>query len=102
MISYQIVRVVPSLVAFLKLSAHHRDVASLSLFYSYYFGKSSSKLAELVSLPHSLGWSTRYPNRLHDLYATFSDCNKDFYVNSSFPRTATLWNSLSAECFPLI
>ena len=39
MISYQIVRVVPSLVASLEPSAHHRNVASLSLFYSYYFGK---------------------------------------------------------------
>ena len=39
MISYQIVRVVPSLVASLELLAHHRNVASLRLFYSYYFGK---------------------------------------------------------------
>ena len=39
MISYQIVRVVPSLVASLEPSAHHRNVASLSIFYRYYFGK---------------------------------------------------------------
>ena len=39
MISYQIVRVVPSLVAPLEPLAHHRNVASLSLFYSCYFGK---------------------------------------------------------------
>ena len=39
MISYQIVRVVPSLVASLESSVHHQNVASLSLFYSYYFGK---------------------------------------------------------------
>ena len=39
MISYQIVRVVPSLVAPLEPLAHHRNVASLSFFYSYYFGK---------------------------------------------------------------
>ena len=39
MISYQIVRVVPSLVASLEPLAHYRNVVSLSLFYSYYFGK---------------------------------------------------------------
>ena len=39
MISYQIVRVVPSIVAFLEPSSHHRNEASSSLFYSYYFGQ---------------------------------------------------------------
>ena len=28
-------------------------------------------------------------------------CYKDVYVNSFFPRTAMLWNSLPIECFPL-
>ena len=28
-------------------------------------------------------------------------CYKDVYVNSFFPRTAKLWNSLPVECFPL-
>ena len=41
MISYQILHVVPSLVASLEPLAHHRNVASLSLFYSYYFGNYS-------------------------------------------------------------
>ena len=26
---------------------------------------------------------------------------KDVYVNSFFPCTASLWNSLAIECFPL-
>ena len=29
------------------------------------------------------------------------NCYKDVYVNSFFPRTARLWNSLPIECFPL-
>ena len=37
MISYQILRVVRSLFASIELFAHHRNVASLSLFYCYYF-----------------------------------------------------------------
>ena len=33
----------PSLAASLELLAHYRNVASLSLFYRYYFGRCSSK-----------------------------------------------------------
>ena len=96
MILYQIVCVGPSLVAPLEPLAHHRNVASLSLFYRYYLGRCSSELAELVPLRHSCGSSTRYSKRLHDFSVTFPICYKDFYVNSFFPRTARLWNSLPA------
>ena len=34
-------------------------------------------------------------------FVTISRYYKDAYVNSFFPRTAKLWNSLSVECFPL-
>ena len=40
----------PSLAASLEPLAHRRNVASLSLFYRYYFGRCSSELAQLVSL----------------------------------------------------
>ena len=45
----------PSLTASLEPLAHCRDVASLSLFFRYYFGRYSSELAQLVPLPYSLG-----------------------------------------------
>ena len=35
--------------------AHRRNVASLSLFYRYYFGRCSLELAELIPLPFSRG-----------------------------------------------
>ena len=101
MTSYQIVCVGPSLAASLQPLAHHWNVASLSLFYSYCFGRCSSELPKLVPLPHSCGSSTLYSNRFHDFSVTFPRFYKDFYVNSFFPRTARLWNSLPAECFPL-
>ena len=42
----QICRTVgPSLAAFLEPLAHHQNVAGLSLFYRYYFGRCSSELA---------------------------------------------------------
>ena len=45
----QICRTVgPSLAASLKPLPHHGNVASLTLFYRYYFGKCSSELALLV------------------------------------------------------
>ena len=91
----------PSLAASLESLAHRRNVASLSLFYRYYFGRCSSELAQLVPLPFSRGWSTRYSDRLHDFSVTIPRCYKDVYVNSFFPRTAKLWNSLPIECFPL-
>ena len=95
----------PSLAASLAASfeplAHRRNVASLSLFYRYYFGRCSSELAQLVPLLFSRGRSTRYSGGLHDFSVTIPRCYKDVYVNSFFPRTAKLWSSLPIECFPL-
>ena len=88
-------------VASLGPLAHRRNLASLSLLYRYYFGRYSSELAQLVPLPYSRGRSTRYSDRLHDFSVTIPRCYKDVYVNSFFPRTARLWNSLPIECFPL-
>ena len=91
----------PSLAACLEPLAHHRNVASLSLFYRYYCGRCSSELAQLVPLPHSRGRSTCYSDRFHDFSVTVPGCYKDVYVNSFFPHTGELWNSLPLECFPL-
>ena len=67
----------------------------------YYFGRCSSKLAQLVPLPFSCGRSTRYSDRLHDFSVTIPRCKKDAYVKSFFPSTARLWNSLPMKCSPL-
>ena len=91
----------PSRAASLEPLAHHRNVANLSLFYRYYFGRCSSELTQLVLLPFSRGRSTRYSDRLRDFSVTIPRCYKDVYVNSLFPRTARLLNSLPIECFPL-
>ena len=81
--------------------AHLRNAASLSLSFVYYFGRCSSELDELVPLPPPRGRSTCCSNRLHDFSVTIPGCCKNFYVNSFFPHTPRLWNSLPAECFPL-
>ena len=51
-----------------------RNVASLSLFYSYYFGRCSSELVQLFPLPFSRGRSTCYSDRLHDFSVTIPRC----------------------------
>ena len=91
----------PSLAASLEPVAHRRNVASLSLFYRYYFGRYSSELAQLVPFPYSRGRSTRYSNRLHNFSVTIPRCYKDVYVDSFFSRTARLWNFLPVKCFLL-
>ena len=91
----------PSLTASLEPLGHCRNVASLILFYRYYFGRCSSELAQLVPLPYSQGRSTCYSDRLHDFSVTIPRCYKDVYVDSFFPRIARLWNSLPIECFLL-
>ena len=42
----------PSLAACLEPLADRQNVASLSLFYRYYFGRCSSELAQVVPLPY--------------------------------------------------
>ena len=99
----------PSLAASLEPLAYRRNLVSLSPFYRYYFGKCSSELAELVPLPFSRSWCTRYSDRLHDFPVTIHRCYKvmstvlcqHVCVNSFFPRTARLWNSLPIEWFSL-
>ena len=90
-----------SLAASFEPLAYRQNVASLSLFYRYYFGRCSSEQAQLVPLPFSRGRSTHYSDRLHDFPVTITWCYKDVYVNSSFPCTAWFQNSLPKECFPL-
>ena len=59
------------------------------------------RTSQLVPLPFSCGRCTRYSDGLHDFSVTIPRCSKDFYVNSFFPLTAGLWNSLPIECFLL-
>ena len=78
---------------------HRGNVASLNLFYRYYFDRCSSELAQPVPLPS--GKSTCYSDRLYDFPVIIPGCYKDLYVNSFFLRTARLWNSLPIKCSPM-
>ena len=89
-----------SFAASLEPLAHRRNVASLSPFYRYYFGKCSSELTELVPLPYSRGRSAHYSDRLHDFSATIPRCYKDVYVNCFFPPTARPCATFSCNSLP--
>ena len=83
--------------ASLKSLTHCHNVANLSFYYKYNFGRYSFKLTELVPFPHSHGRSTHYSNTLHDFSVPIPRHYKDVYVNSF----SSLWNSLPPECFLL-
>ena len=70
----------PHLLPLLNPLPHHQNVASLSLFYRYYFGRCSSELAQLVPLLYSRRRSTCYSDKLHDFSVTIPKCYKDVYV----------------------
>ena len=79
-----------TLAASLEALAHRWIVASLSLFYRYYFDRCSSELAQQVLLPYSRGTSAGYSDRSCDFSITIPRCYKDVYFNSFFPSTARL------------
>ena len=85
---------------FFETLPHCLNVATLSLFCRYCFGRCSSKLAELFQLPYLSGRSIRYSNRLHDFSVIIVGCFNDVSLSSFFLCTARLWNSLPAEYFP--
>ena len=97
----QVVSLVGSgMSADLQALSHRRGVASLSLFYKYYYGKCSSELADLVPPKRATVRSTRFSERMHRHTVNSPMCRTKFYQSSFFPRKANLWKSLTNECFP--
>ena len=82
-------------------STHTVFFHAKTVFYRYYFSRSSLQQAQLVPFPFSSGRCTHFSDRLHDFSVTIPRCYKNGNVNSFFPRKARLWNSLPIKCFPL-
>ena len=89
-----------SLAASLEPLTHHRNVASLSLFYRYYLGRFSSELAQLVPLSFSLGGLHVILIDCMIFLSPFLDATKMSMSTVSF-LAQLLWNCLPIECFPL-
>lgn len=77
----------------------HRNLASLILFYIYYFSRRSLELAELFPLTYSCVRSVGFSPRLHDLSVNITRCYKDVYTDNSFHRTARPCNSCLQNYF---
>ena len=84
----------------LQALSHRRDVASLSLFYKYYYGKYSSELADLVPPKGVTVRSTRFSEQMHRHTVNSPMGRIKFYQSSFFSCTTALWNPLTNECFP--
>ena len=54
----------PSLATFQEPLCHHQNIANISLFYRYYFGRCSSELAHPVPLPCSPWRSNCYSDSM--------------------------------------
>ena len=87
------------LLCIFKPLVHHGNVASLTLFYRYYFCRCTGYTGSIfVFLEGGL------PIILIDcmiFFVTIPRCYKDVYVSIFFCCTARLWNSLPIECFSL-
>ena len=74
----------------LETLCHCLNVATLSLFCRYRFGRCLSEPAKLFLLPYLLERSTHYSNRLHDFSVTILWCFKDVCVSKFVHGTARL------------
>ena len=90
-----------SLTASLEPLSWRRNVASLSLFCRYHFGRSLSELPELVSFLILVGGPLDIRVGCMIFFAPILRCCKDTDVNSFFLRIDRLSNSLHVECFLL-
>ena len=80
--------------------SQRRDVASLSLFYRYFFGRCSDSLHSSMFPNFVASRSTRRVNSLHSLCVQVPRSRTVSRSSDFFVRTANQWNSLPSLCFP--
>ena len=86
----------PSLTSTLDPLSLRRKVASLSLFYRYYFGHCSEELAACIPPPMARPHSTRKAPFAHNYCVELSYARINRF---SDPSTSCLWNSLPSSVF---
>ena len=88
----------PSLTSTLDPLSLRSKVASLSLFYRYYFGHCSDELAACIPPPMARPHSTRQATFAHNYCVELANARINRF--SFFPSTSRLWNSLPSSVFP--
>ena len=77
-----------------------RKVASLSLFYRYYFGHCSDELAACIPPPMARPRSIRQATFAHNYCVELSNARINRFSDGFIPSTSHLWNSLPSSVFP--
>ena len=90
----------PTLTSSIPSLSLRRDVASLSLFYRYYFGQCSDELTACVPPPKVWRRGTRLAASSHPYCVDVGNQRIGRYSTSFFPSTSKLWNSLPSNVFP--
>ena len=81
--------------------SHHRNVASLALFYRYFHANCSSDLANCMPALLPRPRCTRLASFSHPPYSVhLSNARVNQYSQSFIPFSGKLWNSLPASVFP--
>ena len=89
----------PSLTSTLDPLSLCCKVASLSLFYSYYFGNCSDELATCIPPPVAWPRSTRQATFAHNYCMGLSNARINRFSDGLFPSTSCLWNYLPSSAF---
>ena len=77
-----------------------RKVASLSLFYRYYFGRCSDELAGCIPPPLARPRNTRQAASMNGYAVEICNPRVGRYSDCFFYSTSLLWNSLPNSVFP--
>ena len=77
-----------------------RNVASLSIFYKYYFGRCSEELSYCVTGPKNWGCNTRLAASSHEFCVEVGNSRIDRCDSCFFPHSGNLWNSVTSSVFP--
>ena len=90
----------PSLTSTLDPLSLRRKVASLFLFYRYYFDHCSDELVACIPPPMARPRSTWQASFAHNYYVELSNARINQFSDDFFPSTSLLWNSLPSSVFP--
>ena len=89
----------PSLTSTLDFLSLRHKVASLSLFYRYYFGHCSDELAACIPTPMARPCSTWQASFAHNYFVELSNARINRFSKGFFPSTSRLWNFLPSSVF---
>ena len=89
----------PSLTSTLDPLSLRCKVASLSLFYRYYFSHCSDELAACIPPPMARPCSTRQASFAHNYCVEFSNARINEFSDGFCPSPSCPWNSLPSSVF---